>query len=167
MFTLSAGYTEADFARAIEIVGRRGTPPAVAEGIGIEWDYLSWVALGIAEAVVEASESASPDVLAGGAEAFTAGLLIGAHLPERRNPPDNLGRQLPWAVDEVHERGRQAIIAEHCHPQTVATLQVIYTATLIETLLPAERRNSGLDAAYTQALEVGLATGLVLTRVAA
>ena len=38
---MRAGYTEADFARAVEIVGREGSLAVVVEGLGIEWDYLT------------------------------------------------------------------------------------------------------------------------------
>ena len=49
MFTMRAGYTEADFARAVEVVGRGGSLASIVEGLGIDWDYLTWLAIGVAE----------------------------------------------------------------------------------------------------------------------
>lgn len=159
---MRAGYTEADFARAVEVVGRSGSLAAVVEGLGIEWDYLSWLALGVAEEVLGRSTDALPEALANGAEAFTAGLLIGVHLPERREQPDDLGLRVPWAVDEVRDRGRHAIIAEHCDLETITALEKVYASALVEALQLPERRMTGLEAAFTRLLESGLATGLVL-----
>lgn len=164
MFTLRAGYTEADFARAVEIVSRGGSLAGIVQRLGIEWDYLSWLALGVAEEVLGHATSALPEALANGAEAFTAGLLIGAHLPERRDSPVDLGMRVPWAVDEVTERGRHAIIAEFCDLETIAALEKIYSAALVEALKLPDRRIVGLEAAFTRLLESGLATGLALTR---
>ena len=161
---MRAGYTEADFARAVEIVGREGSLAVVVEGLGIEWDYLTWLALGVAEQELGRTTDSLPEALANGAEAFTAGLLIGVHLPERREQPDDLGLRVPWAVDEVRERGRHAIIAEHCDLDTIAALEKVYAGALAEALLLPERRMVGLEAAFTRLLESGLATGLVLTR---
>ena len=160
---MRAGYTEADFARAVEIVGRSGSLALVVESMGIDWDYLSWLALGVAEDVLGRSTDALPEALANGAEAFTAGLLIGVHLPERRDPPDDLGLRVPWAVDEVRERGRHAIIADHCDLETITSLEKVYAAALVEALELPARRMLGLEAAFTRLLESGLATGLVLT----
>ena len=164
MYALRAGYTEADFARAVEIVGRARSLVAVVEALGIEWDYLAWLALGVAHELLGQATAALPEALANGAEAFTAGLMIGIHLPERREQPADLGLRLPWAVDEVHERGRHAIIAEHCDLATVASLEQVYASALREALELPERRVVGLEAAFTRLLEAGLATGLVLTR---
>lgn len=159
---MRAGYTEADFARAVEIVGRTGSLAVVVERLGIEWDYLSWLALGVAEEVLGRSTDALPEALANGAEAFTAGLLIGVHLPERREQPDDLGLRVPWAVDAVRDRGRHAIIAGHCDLETISSLEKVYSGALVEALQLPERRMTGLEAAFTRLLESGLATGLVL-----
>lgn len=164
MFTMRAGYTEADFARAVEIVGRAGSLPAVVEALGIEWEYLVWLALGVAEESLRRATEALPEAYANGAEAFAAGLLIGVHLPERRERPADLGLGVSWAVDEVRERGRAAIIAEHCDPVAVAALEEVCSAALAEALSRPGRRVVGLDAAFARLLEAGLATGLVLTR---
>ena len=164
MFMMRVGYTEADFARAVEIVGREGSLVAVVERLGIDWDYLAWLALGVAEDVLGRGTDALPEALANGAEAFTAGLLIGVHLPERREAPEGLGVQVPWAVDEVRERGRHAIIAEYCDLATIASLERVYSSALVEALKLPERRSTGVEEAFTRLLESGLATGLVLTR---
>jgi hypothetical protein len=137
---------------------------AIVEAVGIEWDYLAWLALGVAQELLGKSTAALPEALANGAEAFTAGLLIGIHLPERREQAADLGARVSWAVDEVHERGRHAIIAEHCDLETTAVLERVYSATLVETLKLSEQRVIGLAAAFTRLLEAGLATGLALVR---
>ena len=164
MYTMSAGYTDADFARAVEIVGRARSLATVVEALGIEWEYLVWQSLGIADDMLGRAAGAPPEALANGAEAFAAGLLIGIHLPERRQRPADLGLRLSWAVDEVRERGRRAIIAEHCDAVTVAALEHMYSAAIAEALNLPERRAVWLSAAFTRLLEAGLATGLVLTR---
>ena len=162
MYTLRPGYTEADFARAVEIVGRARSLAVVVEAVGIEWEFLVWQALGVADAMLGEARGLLPDVLANGAEAYAAGLLIGIHLPERRQRPADLGLRLSWAVDEVCERGRRAIIAEHCNPTTVATLEHVYSAAIADTLRLPGRHAAGLSVAFTHLLEAGLATGLVL-----
>ena len=167
MYTMRAGYTDADFARAVEIVGRARSLATVVEALGIEWEYVVWQALGIADDMLGRAAGAPPEALANGAEAFAAGLLIGIHLPERRQRPADLGLRLSWAVDEVRERGRRAIIAEHCNPATVTALEHMYSAAIVEALKLPERRPVWLSAAFTRLLEAGLATGLVLTRVEA
>ncbi len=161
---MSTGYTEADFARAVEIVGTARSLSAIVEALGIEWEYLVWQALGVAEEMLGYAPDTLPDGLANGAEAFAAGLLIGVHLPERREQPADLGLRFSWALDEVRERGRSAIIAEHCEPATVAALEHLYGAALAESLKLPERRVIGIRSAFTRLLETGLATGLVLTR---
>lgn len=161
---MSAGYTEPDFARAVAIVEREGSLAALAEALGIDWDYLSWLALGVAEANLGRALDVLPEALANGAEAFTAGLLIGIHLPERREGPADLGQAVGWAIDEVRERGREEIIAEHCDLETIAALEKVYAEALVESLNLPKKRIIGLDAALTRLLEAGLATGLVLTR---
>ena len=161
---MSTGYTEADFARAVEIVGTAKSLSTVVEALGIEWEYLVWLALGVAEEMLGHATEALPDGLANGAEAFAAGLLIGVHLPERREQPADLGLRFSWALDEVRERGRSAIIAEHCNAATVAVLDQVYGSALAESLRLPERRVVGVRSAFTRLLETGLATGLVLTR---
>ena len=161
---MSTGYTEADFARAVEIVGTAKSLSTVVEALGIEWEYLVWQALGVAEELLGHATDALPDGRTNGAEAFAAGLLIGVHLPERREQPADLGLRFSWALDEVRERGRSAIIAEHCDPATTAVLGHLYGAALAESLKLPERRVIGVRSAFTRLLETGLATGLVLTR---
>lgn len=151
MFTLRSGYTEADFARAVE-------------GLGLEWDYLTWIALGVAQDALADAAGTAVEAVANGAETFMAGLLIGLHLPERRDAPVDLGLQLPWAVDEVLERGRGTVIAEHCNPETVAVLEEIHASALAQSLQLPERQLAGLKGAFQGLLESGLAVGLVLTR---
>ena len=164
MFTLRSGYTEADFARAVDVVGRQASPAAAVVSLGIEWDYLSWVALGIAQDVLGDASALAPDIVANGAEAFTAGLLIGVHLPERRDAPVDLGQRFPWAFDEVLERGRFTVIAEHCNLDSIGVLERIHATALLESLKLPERQIAALRGAFTQLLESGLATGLVLSR---
>ena len=157
-------YTEADFARAVEVIRRERSFAPVFEALGIEWDYLVWLALGVAQESLGRTSAGLPEALANGAEAFTAGLLIGIHLPERRDTPADLGLSVAWAIDEVRERGRRAIIAEHCTGQTIATLEYVVVGALVEGLRLTGPRGTGLGAACTRLLEAGLATGLVLTR---
>jgi hypothetical protein len=55
------------------------------------------------------------------------------------------------------------VIAEHCDLETIASLEKVYSAALVEALQLPERRIVGLEGAFTRLLESGLATGIVLT----
>jgi hypothetical protein len=158
-----ASYDERDFERAVETVGRESSPQRLAERLGIEWDYLGWLALGVAEEVLRESEpdaGAEPPVVAFCAEAFTAGLLIGAFLSPGAAPR---GRLLPLAVDSVQKRGRHAVIADHCDLSSVARLETVYAAALLEAApLDDDDDAEALRRPVTRIFESGLATGLVL-----
>lgn len=157
-------YTDADLARAVEIVWREPSFAPVVEALGIEWDYLVWLALGVAQESLGRATDELSEALANGAEAFTAGLLIGVHLPERRNTPIDLGLSVAWAIDVVRERGRRAIIAEHCTPRTIAVLEDAVAGALSAELRLREPLSGGLGATCSRLVETGLATGLVLMR---
>ena len=145
-----ADYSEGDFAQAVAVVSAQPEPARLVERLGIDWDYLTWLGLGLAEEVV-----VDPVGQARGAEAFVAGFLVGIHLPE---PYGDLGRKLSFAVDNVQRRGRHAIIADHCDLAAVAAFEQTYSAALVDAL----ELGDDLRDAVTRLFESGLATGLVL-----
>ena len=145
-------YVETDFERAAAIVAEAASPIELVQRLGIDWEFLTWLGLGLAvEVVPEGAESS-------GAEAFSAGFLIGAYL--RRGGfavvADREDTKLPWAVDTVRRRGRHAIIADYCDLGAVARIESLYTEVLASTFGPVGR------GAVTRLFESGLATGLVL-----
>ena len=157
---MKANYVETDFQRAVEVVSDAAPPTALAERLGIEWDYLGWLAVGLAEEVL-GNAAGEWKAVANGAEAFTAGFLIGAHLQPgagRRRK----GKLLPWAVEHVSTRGRHAVIADYCDLSAVALFERVYAAALVEAIdVPPEQRGA-LEQPVTTLFESGLATGLVL-----
>jgi hypothetical protein len=161
-----ASYDESDFERAVATVSAESSPNLLAERLGIEWDYLGWLALGVAEEVLREEEpdtAGEPDgtVVAFCAEAFTAGFLIGSFLPPAAVPR---GRLLPLAVDNVQQRGRHAVIADHCDLSSVARLETMYSAALVESLPAREEDDrNALRQPVTRIFESGLATGLALS----
>jgi hypothetical protein len=143
-------YDEQDFAQALAVLEAEPSPARLAERLGIDWDYLVWLALGLSDEMLD-----DADLVGRGAEAFTAGFLVGVHLPE---PHGDLGKKLAFAVDHVRRRGRHAIIADHCDLSAVASFEQAYAGALVEALeLDDERRE-----AVARLFESGLATGLVL-----
>jgi hypothetical protein len=156
-----ANYAEADFARAVEVVSAEPAPSALAARLGIDWDYLAWLGLGLAEELLERELAQRDALVANGAEAFAAGFLIGAFLPGA-SPRTELGSDLPLAVESVRARGRHAIIADFCDLAAVAQLEDVYAASLLEAIGVASEERSALREPLTRLFESGLATGLVL-----
>lgn len=160
-----ASYDENDFERAVATVSGEASPHVLAERLGIEWDYLGWLALGVAEEVLrehepDAAVEPEPHVVAYCAEAFTAGFLIGSFLPPDAVPR---GRLLPLAVDGVQKRGRHAVIADHCDLSSVARLETMYSAALVESMPLGPDDDAGqFEQPVTRIFESGLATGLAL-----
>jgi hypothetical protein len=157
---MKASFHESDFERAVNVVAGGVSPSALAERLGVEWDYLAWLAIGVAEEVL--AELGEHDrAVANGAEAFTCGFLIGAYLPW--NPArKRRGSMLPWAVERVRQRGRHAVIADYCDLAVVARVETIYAEALVETLGVKREEQILLELPVTRLFESGLATGLVL-----
>jgi hypothetical protein len=157
LWQVSDGYEARDFDRAVALVSSERSPRALVERLGIDWDYLSWLALDASAAVL--GERAEPRglVVSYAAEAFTAGFLIGVHLG-REPRPERLGE----AVDLVQVRGRHAVIAEHCDLASVARLETVYSEALVESMGVAEAEQEELRAPATRVFEAGLAVGLEL-----
>jgi hypothetical protein len=157
---MKATYLDADFRRAMDIVGTAAVPSALATGVGIDWDYLAWLGIGVAEEILgELGDQL--DAVANGAEAFTAGFLIGIYLPARATG-QSFGMLLSHAVDEVRNRGRHAIIADYCDLESVARFEEIYAEALIEQVEGGEHERAALLGPVTTLFESGLASGLAL-----
>ena len=114
---VSAGYEVRDFERAVALVSAEPSPEALVERLGLDWEYVAWLAHDASESVVGAHAERRGVVVSYGGEAFTAGFLIGVHLHERPVPEP---AKLTAAVDLVQERGRHAVIADHCDLASVA-----------------------------------------------
>ena len=73
-------------------------------------------------------------------------------------------RRLCWraAVDAVQERGRHAVIADHCDLASVARLETVYSDALVESMAVAEEEREALRSPVTRIFEAGLAVGLEL-----
>ena len=149
---MKQNYAETDFERAAALVAEAPSPVELVQRLGIDWEFLIWLGLGLA------AEVAPEGAEAGGAEAFNAGFLIGAYL--RRGGfavvSDREDTRLPWAVDAVRRRGRHAIIADYCDLATVAAIESAYSDVL------AGQYGVEARAIVTRLFESGLATGLVL-----
>ena len=78
---------------------------------------LEWLAVEASAAVLDEHGEGRSFVVSYGGEAFTAGFLIGVHVREKRRLDATL---LTAAVDAVQERGRHAVIADHCDLASVA-----------------------------------------------
>jgi hypothetical protein len=157
---MKANYVDTDFRRAMDVVGASIVPSDLAEGLGVEWDYLAWLGIGVAEDVLGPLSDRLESV-ANGAEAFTAGFLIGAYLPEG-SVPRKRGNMVPWAVEHVRQRGRHAVIADYCDLDTVARFEQVYAEALVEAIDAPEFERAVLQGPVTVLFESGLATGLVL-----
>lgn len=154
---MSDGYGEADFERAVAIVSAEPSPRALVERLGIDWDYLSWLALDASAVVLGEHEERRGAIVSYAGEAFTAGFLIGVHLArEPRAAPERLGA----AVDLVQVRGRHAVIADHCDLGSVARLETLYSDALVESMELAASERDALRAPLTRVFEAGLAVGL-------
>ena len=152
-------YEAGDFDRAVALVSAEPSPQKLAERLGFDWEYLTWLALDASAMVLGEQEESRGVVVSYGAEAFTAGFLIGVHLREEPQPPAAL---LAAAVDAVQERGRHAVIADHCDLASVARLETVYWDALVESMAVAEGEREALRSPVTRIFEAGLAVGLEL-----
>ena len=153
------GYEGGDFERAVALVSAERSPRELVERLGLDWDYLTWLALDASAAVLREHAEERSAVVSNAAEAFTAGFLVGIHLIDYHHPePGRLGA----AVDLVQVRGRHAVIADHCDLASVARLETLYSEALVESMgVPAAEREA-LRAPVTRVFEVGLAVGVEL-----
>ena len=156
---MNAGSEARDFERAVALVGSEPSPEALVERLGLDWEYLAWLALDASETVLGDHAEQRGAVVSYGGEAFTAGFLIGVHLHERLVPEP---AKLTAAVDLVQERGRHAVIADHCDLASVARLEDVYAGALVESLAVADPDGHQLRSPLTRIFEAGLAVGLEL-----
>jgi hypothetical protein len=148
-----------DFDRAVARVGAEHSPEALVEQLGLDWEYLTWLALDASNAVLGEHAETRGAVVSFGGEAFTAGFLIGVHLHESPAPEP---ARLTAAVDLVQERGGHAVIADHCDLASVARVKDVYTAALVDSLEVADADVDELRSPLTRIFEAGLAVGLQL-----
>ena len=154
---MSDGFEGGDFERAVAVVSADPSPRALVERLGIDWEYLTWLALDAAAFVLGEQEERRGEVVSNAGEAFTAGFLIGMHLAAE---PTASAERLGAAVDLVQTRGRHAVIADHCDLSSVARLETLYSEALLESMeVPASDRD-GLRSPVTRVFETGLAVGL-------
>lgn len=73
---MSDGFVAGDFERAVAVVSADPSPRALVERLGIDWEYLSWLALDAAAAVLGEQEERRGAVVSHTGEAFTAGFLV-------------------------------------------------------------------------------------------
>ncbi|MDQ3067589.1 MAG: hypothetical protein M3R12_10640 [Actinomycetota bacterium] len=156
---MTDGFAADDFDRAVASVSAEPSPQALIERLGLDWEYLSWLALDAAATVLGEHEERRGVVVSYGGEAFTAGFLIGVHLPA---PPRPDPERLAAAVDAVQERGRHAVIADHCDLASVAQLETVYAGALLESMA-IDGRDADLLSPVTRIFEAGLAVGLELS----
>ena len=152
-------FDAADFDRAVALVSVEASPQALVERLGFDWEYLEWLALDASAAVLGEHAEERGVVVSYGGEAFTAGFLIGVHLREELRLEAAL---LAAAVDAVQERGRHAVIADHCDLASVARLETVYSDALVESMAVAEEEREALRSPVTRIFEAGLAVGLEL-----
>jgi hypothetical protein len=160
---VSLGFETPDFERAVAAVSAEPSPRALVERLGLDWDYLGWLALDASATVLGEAREERGAVVAYGGEAFTAGFLIGAHVHEPgqpcvQEPQGSLAR----AVESVRERGRHAVIADHCDLASVARLETVYAEALVDSLDGAGVDGGELQSPVTRIFEAGLAVGLEL-----
>lgn len=156
---MSAGYEADDFDRAVAVVSAEPSPRALVERLGVDWEYLGWLALDASATVLGEQDERRGNVVSYGGEAFTAGFLIGMHLPtSAQRAGDGLGA----AVDVVQVRGRHAVIADHCDLASVAHLETVYAGALVESMPLAAGDRDVLRPQVTRIFEAGLAVGLEL-----
>ena len=156
---MTDGFEGGDFERAVAVVSADPSPRALVERLGIDWDHLSWLALDAAAAVLAEQEERRGEIVSHTGEAFTAGFLIGLHLA---GEPRAGGGRLPFAVDHVQERGRHAVIADHCDLASVARLETVYSSALVESMSLSGPDAEDLLSPVTRVFETGLAVGLEL-----
>ena len=156
---MSTSFERADFDRAVALVSAEPSPEQLVARLGLDWEYVAWLALDAAAAVLGEHAERRGVVVSYGGEAFTVGLLIGVHLHERPVPEP---ARLTAAVDLVQERGRHAVIADHCDLASVARLENVYAGALVESLDVPEADGDQLRSPLTRIFEAGLAVGLEL-----
>jgi hypothetical protein len=152
-----------DFDRAVAVVSAEPSPRALVERLGVDWEYLGWLALDASATVLGEAKEERGAVVAYGGEAFTAGFLIGAQLETSGEAcaSETQGR-LSSAVDTVQERGRHAVIAERCDLASVARLETVYADALVESIDVPGGDGEELRTPLTRIFEAGLAVGLEL-----
>jgi hypothetical protein len=156
---MNTGFEQSDFDRAVALVSAEPSPEVLVERLGLEWEYLTWLALDASAAVLGGKAEQRGGVVSYGGEAFTAGFLIGVHLHERPVPEP---AKLTAAVDLVQERGRHAVIADHCDLASVARLEDVYAGALVASLALPDVDGDELRSPLTRIFEAGLAVGLEL-----
>jgi hypothetical protein len=152
-------YDAQDFDRAVALVSVEASPRELVRRLGLDWDYLEWLALDASATVLGEQLEERGVVVSYGGEAFTAGFLIAIHLPDR---PQLEATLLGAAVDAVQERGRHAVIADHCDLASVARLETVYSDALVESMAIAAGERELLRSPVTRIFEAGLAVGLEL-----
>ena len=153
-----ASYDEADFERAVALVSAEPSPEALVRRLGLDWDYLGWVALDASAAVLAEEDEPQGVAVSFGGEAFTAGFLIGVFLPAEPRPEAQV---LGDSVAAVQRRGRHAVIAEHCDLASVARLEGVYASALVESM-ETETGAEAFAQPVTRIFEAGLAVGLLV-----
>lgn len=148
-----------DFDRAVAIVSAEPAPRKLVERLGLEWERLEWLSLDASASVLGELEERRGVVVSYGGEAFTAGFLIAVFLRER---PRAERERLEAAVAAVQERGRHAVIADYCDLASVARLETVYSAALVESMAVPEGERDALLSPVTRIFEAGLAVGLEL-----
>ncbi len=156
---MTDGFEGGDFERAVAVVSADPSPRALVERLGIDWEYLSWLALDAAAFVLAEQDEGRGEVVSNTGEAFTAGFLIGMHLAGK---PTASADRLGAAVDLVQARGRHAVIADHCDLSSVARLETLYSDALLESMQVAASEWDALRSPVTRVFETGLAVGLEL-----
>ena len=152
-------YDAADFDRAVALVSVEPSPRALVERLGLDWEYLEWLAVDASATVLGEQEEGRGVVVSYGGEAFTAGFLIGVHLRQELRLEADL---LAVAVDAVQQRGRHAVIADHCDLASVARLETVYSEALVDSMEVADAEREALRSPVTRIFEAGLAVGLEL-----
>jgi hypothetical protein len=153
-------FESGDFDRAVALVSSEVSPEKLVEQLGIDWHYLAWLALDASAAVLGEHAERRGVVVSYGGEAFTAGFLIGVHLREGGPAPEP--KRLTAAVDAVQERGRHAVIADHCDLASVARVENVYAGALVESLDVPDADGEQLRSPLTRIFEAGLAVGVEL-----
>lgn len=157
------GFEAVDFDRAVAVVSAEPSPQSLVERLGVDWDYLEWLALDASATVLGGLEDRRGAIVAYGGEAFTAGFLIGAHLDRSSEVcVESTQGRLSRAVDAVQARGRHAVIADHCDLAGVARLETVYSAALVDSIDVPDADGEALRTPMTQLFEAGLAVGLAL-----
>jgi hypothetical protein len=159
MRAVLGSFDTGDFERAVALVGAEPAPRKLVERLGLDWGYLEWLSLDASATVLGELDQPRGEVVSYGGEAFTAGFLIGVFLPEQ---PAALAERLPFAVDAVQERGRHAVIADHCDLASVARFETVYSGALVESMAVPEGEREALVSPVTRIFEAGLAVGLEL-----